>query len=631
MKMKNDKKQVHKKKRTILAVSLVGVVVLFGGTIAYHSTTGFFANLFHVGYWQNKTTEEFVPESDWSTCETVPKKVIGKNTGTMTATVRLKYEEYWKAAGSTSTDHTTELPLLDGDNDPIASVNLQHLDEWTLGSDGWYYYNWTLEPGDETSSLLKSVTLNCKNNFAGENSVCTTEGSATTCTKPNNQYDDAKYHVFVTVEYLQASGCEDVGWAECADQARPPLTLYQIIARRSKGVDTNITDYTDINVPSGVYTYKEDPGTGDGNDDAVHYFRGDIYDNHLKIKDICWRVIRTTTSGGVKIIYDGKADAQGACGQGWGYNDIFLQDRYNFSESDLAAFGYMYGTKHPFLQDMNDESQYTWGNDVSYQNGAYTLVGTSGDSAKNYSCRSGSNTSCSTVYYRMTEGAYLPLSGGEKINDAVASAFTNTTDSNLKKMNDQWYVDNLSDVSSLFEDTVFCNDRSLDPESTLASKDNTYKIRRTVYLGAGARGWETYQNAAHKFRVTLECSKNDSFSTGSDIGNGKLTYPVGFITADEASMVGENERIRGCYEHGWLNQQGRGGYFIIPSPQRIYVDSVYGEHPYSEITGGFPYGLSIFTTKDNASSSVRPVVSLVPRIVPKGGDGSAEHPWIIEP
>ena len=43
----------------------------------------------------------------------------------------------------------------------------------------------------------------------------------------------------------------------------------------------------------------------------IHYYRGDIDNNHVKFANFCWKAVITTETGGVKLIYDGHPDDNG--------------------------------------------------------------------------------------------------------------------------------------------------------------------------------------------------------------------------------------------------------------------------------------------------------------------------------
>ena len=79
-------------------------------------------------------------------------------------------------------------------------------------------------------------------------------------------------------------------------------TLYKLVADNSIGLDTYVSfnsNRTDAN--SGIYTIASTK------DDKypVHYYRGNIDNNNVLFAGFCWKIVRTTSTGGVKLIYNG--------------------------------------------------------------------------------------------------------------------------------------------------------------------------------------------------------------------------------------------------------------------------------------------------------------------------------------
>lgn len=79
-------------------------------------------------------------------------------------------------------------------------------------------------------------------------------------------------------------------------------TLYRLIADSSVGLDTNVNfNSTPTDANSGVYTI-----ASTANDEyPVHYYRGNIKNNNVLFAGFCWKMVRTTSTGGVKLIYNG--------------------------------------------------------------------------------------------------------------------------------------------------------------------------------------------------------------------------------------------------------------------------------------------------------------------------------------
>ena len=173
-----------KNNRSLIAILAVLLLAFVGTTIAYHTSRGDFANIFRTIFDQWTVTEEFVSPTNWKQCERIPKTITATNSGNSSVGVRVKYEEYWKRTGSTSTTHETELPLkIDNQNVAVVDLNTSH--DWELRDDGYYYFTRPLKSGETTSSAIDFVEYNCDINITQENNDCETVNDATTCTKRN--------------------------------------------------------------------------------------------------------------------------------------------------------------------------------------------------------------------------------------------------------------------------------------------------------------------------------------------------------------------------------------------------------------------------------------------------------------
>ena len=101
---------------------------------------------------------------------------------------------------------------------------------------------------------------------------------------------------------------------------------------------------------------------------------------------------------------------------------------------------------------------------------------------------------------------------------------SNATNSTIKSNIDSWFAGTSLKNDSNVVDNIFCNDRNTN--ATWKSRPNS-----TMYFNAYYRN----DNSS----PSLKCENNqDSFTTSTSIGNGKLTYPVGLITIDEVIFAG---------------------------------------------------------------------------------------------
>lgn len=89
--MKSLKK--YKNQKNLIAIVVFLGIGLIGLTFAYFQTSGDFVNLFNTGTYQVVTTEVFEAPTNWAPGEEIPKTITSTNEGTITAEVRVKYQE----------------------------------------------------------------------------------------------------------------------------------------------------------------------------------------------------------------------------------------------------------------------------------------------------------------------------------------------------------------------------------------------------------------------------------------------------------------------------------------------------------------------------------------------------------
>ena len=361
----------------------------------------------------------------------------------------------------------------------------------------------------------------------------------------------------------------------------------------------------------------------ENNEYPIYYYRGEIDNNHVKFAGFCWKIVRTTETGGVKLIYDGVPDSNGYCNNTGKASQIGTS-AFNSSSNSPADVGYMYGTRYTNSSiNPSDLGSIVYGNDVTWDGIQYTLVDTiesddwNGDRSKlaqkyHYTCLSTDNT-CSRVYYIYYFGNvrfidYLTLSNGSDIESAKDEMFTNTTSSRIKTTIDTWYAGNMTEYTKYLEDTIWCNDRSF-YSGSLKGKD--------VDAGTGYSYFGAYGNNVSTKNPSVSCPNvNDSFTVSSENGNGALDYPVALLTADELTLAGHGSN--GYSRNAYLYT---GQYYWSLSPY-FFVNYAYGVVMSSL---GKLYYYNVYATR-----GVRPSVSLAPGIMISGGDGTSEDPYQLE-
>ena len=271
----------------------------------------------------------------------------------------------------------------------------------------------------------------------------------------------------------------------------------------------------------------------------------------------------------------------------------------------------------------DDTFGYMYGNDVTWDGTNYTLVDTytsiSGwnidktalKKKYHYTCLN-TTGECTNVYYihdfvGSYEIFYLKLSSGKNIEDAKNEMFTNITDSTIKKAIDTWYSQNMTAYTEKLEDTIWCNDRTL-YSGSLAGKD--VDARNISDFGAHNR---IYTKRSPSVECPNESRDGFTVSTSSG-GNGKLTYPVGLLTADEVMLAGGRSNVKNSNYYLYTGQ-----YYWLLSP--------------SHFDNYFAVGFGVYFLVNNyvySQYGVRPSIVLSKGTRYLSGDGTVYYPYVIE-
>ena len=284
--------------------------------------------------------------------------------------------------------------------------------------------------------------------------------------------------------------------------------------------------------------------TSTENGTTVYYFAGNATDNWVKFgknasnKDLYWRIIRTNSDGGVKLLYHGTSTTA---------TDAVINASTKFNEkyNDPMYVGYMYGT-----------------------------------------------------------------------SNATAIDRSNTNNSTIKGIIDTWYENNLKTNYTKYLSTtaVYCNDRSV--------TSGTYSVSSSFNYAAHTR-------LGTNKTPTYDCTDtNDKFTVDTSTGNGKLTYPIALMTADEVSfaggLYGDNAKTWYYYNSAKGSSTGSTWWWLL-SPNYwngsyAFVFNVSGSDDPGYLDSG----------RVNGPYGVRPAVSLKSCVKTSGGDGSASAPYTIE-
>ena len=340
--------------------------------------------------------------------------------------------------------------------------------------------------------------------------------------------------------------------------------MYYVELKNGNNIDNYSYTYGDNYTDNGNGTYTiNNPTTMNS---------GDWYSNHnsLKNKYVCKNALNNT------------------CNDVWYVTSTSdTEMKYIPSEKNYKyARGYTYDSNTDTYTLNNDTANY-W---MPTTNARYTCFNTSGK--------------CNKIYYiYMSETInytpyYIALSEGKSVEDALDEMLTvnsvNTTESTVKMGIEKWYEHYLLDYSNYLEDTIFCNNRTVES------------------LGGWDPNGDNFNSLLFKeYNVTndLSCtSVTDKFSISNN--KAKLTYKVGLMTSSEMNLL-NNSNARKSGQNYWL------------ATPRYFSGERAGS--YTIDTNGNFYSYAVST-----SQGLRPAISLIPGIKYLSGDGSMETPYVID-
>ena len=286
----------------------------------------------------------------------------------------------------------------------------------------------------------------------------------------------------------------------------------------------------------------------------IYYYRGVVNNNYVKLGNYCFRIVRTTEEGSIRLIYSG----------------------------------------------------------LSNDNTCNVLDTTIGNSPYNMSYR------------------------GEK--------YINYSDSMIKDFIDKWYIENLDIYKDyLNQDINFCNDTSVMSWygylDSMSSKDEKSLIDENKYLEDKTKEKvdESYMDyiipnyiqriidskdkyyctsyRVYKGIPSISCDKEYSIN----INNGKLSYPVGLLSVEEAVLAG-NGSIKSSRGNSTYYLYNGGNYWLLGS------DGFNGSSKMYAINGS--KSLNETYTLDQ-EFGVRPVIELKVNTLVQMGDGTIDNPYVI--
>ena len=278
-----------------------------------------------------------------------------------------------------------------------------------------------------------------------------------------------------------------------------------------------------------------------------YYFRGAVKNNYVEFANKCWRIVRITGDGSVKLVLhnDNTAGAANPCSSA--------------NNSTNAAFARYSGTTYTsaFNTDYNDNT-------------------------------------------------YIGFMYGQAGASDYATTHANTNKSTILTNLESWYTNNLASYESKLADTIWCNDKSTFSTYTSGSTYGTGLGYGTKITGYGVYNRIYGGNAASYASPSLVCPNDNNggklskFTVDDTVnGNGSLTYKIGLLTADEIAFAGLMVDIN---NRSTYLQENTGGMWWSLSPSYFNgsVATVW------RVVLGY-----LDNNRVNRSDGLRPVISLI--------------------
>ncbi len=330
-----------------------------------------------------------------------------------------------------------------------------------------------------------------------------------------------------------------------------------------------------------------------------YYFRGNVTNNYVQFANKCWRIVRVTGDGSIKLVLhnDNVNKVASPCASS--------------NNSTTAAFARYSGTKYT----------------TAFNN-------------------------------KRDDNAYVGFMYGTAGSSTYAKTHANINKSTILQNLETWYKNNLASYESKLADTIWCNDKSTKTNQTITTASlntTTNKLNKSVDTIPG-RGYGTnlslysvaqrtvanyhYTDTSNKTYgpvgtgPTLICPlDNDggklSKLTVSDTinGNGALDYKVGLLTVDEVLYAGSIDyygyqalNYNNSSINNYLRENSTGAWYWSFSPY-----SFYGSAGVLNV-GGSGCVSSYWVA---STLGLRPAVSLTSATTISGGNGTSSNPFVI--
>ena len=317
-----------------------------------------------------------------------------------------------------------------------------------------------------------------------------------------------------------------------------------------------------------------------------YYFRGNVQNNYVRFAGMCWRIVRITGDGSIKLaLYDYSSASCTNTGNDLAfarYSGTTYTTKFNENRNDNAYVGFMYGTPN--------------------------------------------STTYAATHANINKSTIL-----KNLETWYKAKLTSYTD----KLADTIWCNDKSTVKNVTMNIFESADGILNKDSMVINGLG-YKQKFSMYgssirnIGLD-RGDNSYTNG---IGPSLICPKDNDggklskFTVDDTVnGNGNLDYKIGILTADEMVLAGlaplstyYNNNYDENSVSSYLRSNANGYYWTLSSVG--FVNNV----PYvwnASVDG------DLSDVGVDSSRALRPVISLKSATTISGGNGTASSPFVI--
>ena len=361
-----------------------------------------------------------------------------------------------------------------------------------------------------------------------------------------------------------------------------------------------------------------------------YYFRGNVQNNYVRFAGMCWRILRITGDGSVKLaLYNYSSTNCTQTGDNLAFARYSGEDYDTpFNENATKLVNRYYGSQNTL--EGNDKY-----NDLilNPRNNSYQLL------------------PLLRTNKEYNDNAYIGFMYGTPNSTTYAATHANTNKSTILQNLETWYKAKLTAYTDKLSDTIWCNDKSTVKNliSTTFNIDNGVLNKQSItYSGLGYKQELTLYGSGNRLFPLDQSQEKFSSATGPSLicpkdndggklskftvndmvnGNGSLDYKIGLLTADEMVLAGtaaypvyENNNYDETSVTSYLRNNANDYYWTL-SPFAFRDDDVY-------VWFAFDDGALVVDAVGN-SHALRPVVSLKSATTISGGNGTASSPFIV--